>query len=187
MKMIFLNKIRFLCAAVLICLLASYALFDIAGHALGFAYTGVMSQLSNESDYEVRSRLLMEAMDKVGVCDAQEAAEIWASGLVQRSAALQYVVMNRELKESYALGLQKNAPNWVTGLSSPWVQGYGILEIQEPGENVRIVSIMFFTATSTGPAAKYKATLHLEREAGFWRIAEIDADDGLYPYTLFTP
>jgi len=187
MKVIHLNKIWFSCAAIVLCLLAVYALFDIASRAFYGKSAGVMALIAPDNTYQVRSTLLMEAMDRVGACDPKEAAEIWASGLEGRSAALQYAVMDEALKAEYARQLETSAPNWVTGGSSPWVESYQISKIQEPGEDVRIIHLTFSTLSSTGPAGDYKAILTLAREGNFWRITKIVADRGLYPYTGFNP
>lgn len=69
--------------------------------------------------YEIRSRLLMEAAGSVGVCAPQDAAHVWAEGLRERSAALQYAVMTKALQDEYAAQLETTFPNWVTGVSSP--------------------------------------------------------------------
>ncbi|MGI6161228.1 MAG: hypothetical protein ACOYJD_04280 [Christensenellales bacterium] len=175
MRNLRLKRLWLLCAAMLICFAAVYITLNAADRA-NIVSGGV-------NDAEVRSRLLMEAMDYVGVCDATDAAGVWASGLKQRSAALQYSVMDAVLKAEYAKQLETAAPNWVTGMSSPWVKSYSIIDIQTPDENTSIIRIVFSTATSTGVAGDYEAVLTLTRQEPFWRITGIDADEGLYPYT----
>jgi len=135
--------------------------------------------------FETRSFLLMEAMDAVGCCSPEDAAYTWAKGLRMRSAAMQYAVMTRDLKGSYAAQLQNTAPNWVTGMSSPWIDAYEIIEVRDPREKYCTIEIRFATASSTGPDAEYEAQLAMELEGRFWRIAGIEMDDGLYPYTGF--
>lgn len=139
------------------------------------------------NDCEVRSRLLMEAMNDVGACSPGDAAEVWASGLKKRSAALQYAVMDARLKTEYARQLESTAPNWVTGISSPWVDSYRIVRTECPDADSRVIEMLFSTATSTGPAGDYRAVLHLARDGCFWRITAISADEGLAPYTGFQP
>ena len=136
--------------------------------------------------YEVRSRLLMEAMDFVGVCFPSDAAIVWAEGLKRRSAAMQYSVMNSSLKDEYARQLDEVFPNWVTGASSPWVESYKITGTESPDEQHMLIELKFDTATSTGYAGSYSAKLTLEQRNCFWRISAIEADEGLYPYTGFT-
>ena len=138
-------------------------------------------------DCEVRSRLLMEAMDFVGVCRPEDAALVWAEGLKARSAALQYAVMSKPLKEEYALQLQETAPNWVTGISSPFVSSYQIIRNDELNSTQKRITLEFFLATSTGPAGSAKAELDIAKEGCFFRIVHIEADEALFPYTRFRP
>lgn len=187
MRVIIFKKSGQFCAAVAgVCLLA-VILVNLVGYFLGCEHISVFAAAKDSNKYEVRSRLLMEAMDSVGVYSPEDAAMVWASGLEKRSAALQYSVMSKELKERYAEQLEESAPNWVTGVSSPWIDSYRIVRIEEPNENTRIIELSFSTMTSTGPAGTYNATLTITRDGDFWRITEIVADPELYPYTRFNP
>jgi len=141
----------------------------------------------NQTNCEIQIRLLKEALNQVGVCCPKDAAEVWASGLVNRSAALQYAVMTEALKVEYARQLETNAPNWVTGISSPWVSGYRTVDIKFPDTDSSTIELRFSTATSTGPAGDYNAVLNIVREDCFWRIADISMEEGLFPYTGFHP
>ncbi|MGI6176685.1 MAG: hypothetical protein ACOYJC_11135 [Christensenellales bacterium] len=183
MKVFRLNKLGVRGAAIVICLLVLYMLLEISGSMLSGEPTGAAAGMRQYDDAQVRSRLLMEAIHQVGTCDPVHTALLWASGLKNRSAALQYAAMDEDLKAEYAAQLETSAPNWVTGQSSPWVEDYRLLEVQSPNEDVRIVRILFSTATSTGPYADYQAELKLVHEGMFWRIVHIIAEEGLYPYT----
>jgi len=138
-----------------------------------------------EEDDAIKVQLLMGAMDEVGVCRPEQAVDVWVRGLMERSAAMQYAVMTDSLREKYVKSLAKNAPNWVTGLSSPWVSGYMVEQVQEPAPDCRIYTVSVKTETSTGPAGEYRAVLSLREENGFWRIGGISADDELSVYTGF--
>lgn len=140
---------------------------------------------AREEDDAIKVQLLMDAMDEVGVCRPEQAVDVWARGLMERSAAMQYAVMTDSLREKYVKSLAKNAPNWVTGLSSPWVSGYTVEQVQEPADDRRVYTVSVKTKTSTGPAGKYRAVLSLREENGFWRINGISADDELSVYTGF--
>lgn len=131
----------------------------------------------------LRARLLTEAMDYVGVCSPEAAAEVWAEGLMRRSAAMQYAVMDEDLKEEYAKALEETAPNWVTGASSPWVSAYSIIRQEETGPNARVLTLDIETATSTGAAQTLRAVLTIEQRGEFWRITDIKADEALKAYT----
>jgi len=160
-------------------------LLAIGTNLVGWRYASVLSANAVVNKYEVRSALLMQATNHIGACSPEATALVWASGLHLRSAALQYAVMTKELKLEYAQQLEETAPNWVTGMSSPWVYGYSIVQHEAIGDNKHRVKLTFATMTSTGPAGNYQATLLLIREGEFWRIAEVAMDNGLYPYTGF--
>ena len=138
-----------------------------------------------ETDDAVRTRLLMEAMDDVGVCKPEQAVDVWVRGLTERSAAVQYAVMDDDLRKDYAKSLEKAAPDWVTGISSPWVCGYGVGQMVETAQGQQLYTISVMTEASEGPAGEYLAVLALHEEDGFWRIGGICADDGLAVYTGF--
>lgn len=186
MKIICLNKKR-LCFAIFLACLLVFALFNIIGYLFDCEYLSVITAANQVNKYEVRSHLLMSAMNRVGVCSPKEAAEIWASGLEERSAALQYSVMSKQLRTEYARQLETNAPNWVTGMSSPWVQSFKIIKTESPTENLKIIELLFSTATSTGPAGNYSAVLQIARENSFWQITKASIGDELIPYTGFDP
>ena len=157
------------------------------GYFLNLKYISVFAAVSEEDKYEVKSRLLMEAMDYVGSCNPAEAAVTWANGLKMRSAAMQYSVLNSELKKGYKQQLEESAPNWVTGISSPWIESYKIVKNELEGKDKYKIELIFSTATSTGPAGDYRAILTLLREKDYWRIADISMEQELYPYTRFKP
>jgi hypothetical protein len=125
----------------------------------------------------------MEAMNEVGVCSPYDAAKVWSDGLQKRSAALQYAVMSREMKAAYAKQLENTFPNWVTGVSSPWVNKVRIIRSEHPESSTYVFDMKVSTATSTGPAGEYSALLTVAMEDGFWRIFSIKADKELEVYT----
>lgn len=183
MGMLQRNKVTRWCALGLIVVLMAFAAMQVVGLVFDIPSLSVFAAARQAEQYEIRSRLLMEAMDAVGVSSHQAAAKLWADGLVARSAAMQYAAMDTELREPYAARLEKTAPNWVTGVSSPWVEGYSIEGVGAHGAKACDVTILFHLMTSTGPAGEYRATLHLINAEGFWHVAGIDMDEGLYPYT----
>jgi hypothetical protein len=135
--------------------------------------------------YEIRSRLLMEATDHVGSCTPEDAARVWAEGLKQRSAAMQYAVMTNALKDKYARQLDTTFPSWATGVSSPWIEQYNLLDAKQTADDAYRFVIRFKTVTSSGPAGSYDAALSVVKEDGFWRISDVEADEALDAYTGF--
>lgn len=147
----------------------------------------ITAQPGQVNPYKTRSELLMDATSYTGVFTPEQAADVWAKGLEMRSAAMQYTVMTQTLKEKYAGQLDALGSNWVTGMSSPWVQGYTVIKTDRPdGDHTEMV-LKFETATSSGPFESYGAGLWLVREGEFWRIERIWTEEGLYPYTLYRP
>ena len=139
-----------------------------------------------EINNEINNRLLLDAVDSLGVYTPIEAAQVWGSGLKSRNAALQYAVMNDELKKKYKIELEKNAPNWVTGVSSPWVDSYSILSIENIALNEYIVEVLFFFSTPQGHYGSAKAFLNISKYGNFCKINKIAMEDFLYPYTGFS-
>lgn len=145
----------------------------------------VQARTNADTDDTVKVHLLMEAMDDVGVCRPEQAVDVWVQGLMKRSAAMQYAVMDDALRKSYAKSLEKTAPNWVTGTSSPWVSGYAIGRVTETAQGQQLYTISVMSETSTGPAGEYLAVLAVHQDGEFWRIGGISADDGLSAFSGF--
>lgn len=174
-----------LATAFIASFLAFFILFNGVAWALGWDRVSVFAASEAMDKYAVRSQLLKEATDSVGSCDVASAAQTWAQGVKQRNGALQYAVMSRRLKEAYATDLETTFPNWVTGVSSPWVDSFKVLSTQEAKEDVFSVKLQFVTATSSGPYASYNTVLTIVNEDGFWRVDQVQTEPGLLPYTGF--
>lgn len=160
-------------------------LVNVFGYVFDLKYTtvfGVMEQIDN---YEIQSKLLKEAMKEVGVSTPLQAADVWAQGLKKRSAALQYAVMSNKLKIEYEDKLKDTAPNWVTGISSPWINNYEIVRAKEITPKKYEVEILFSTMTSAGPFGDYNAVLTIQQFGDFWRITNISTVKELDAYTGF--
>ncbi len=185
MKVFVLKHSKNIIGLCLIMVLLFFAFFNLFGYLFEFKYISVVQAISEVNRYQVRSELLMDAMNSVGVNKPEAAAEVWANGLMMRSAAMQYAVLSRDLKKEYARQLEKTFPNWVTGVSSPWVESYKITKVETPNENRAVINLQISTMTSTGPAGDYKAQLTLDKEDGFWRITLLKADKEFRVYTGF--
>ena len=170
-----------LCAAALLA-----ALSGAIGYRAGTSRAApVTLDYAISTDDAIKARLLAEAMDYVGVCSPEAAADVWAQGLMRRSAAMQYAVMDDDLKARYAKALETTAPNWVTGVSSPWVSQYAIISQEDTHPGTVDLALDIETATSTGPAQTLRAMLTIQYHDGFWRITSIQADEALSAYTGF--
>lgn len=179
------KRIRRLCFIIIITSLALLILLNILGYLANCKYISVLAAMSEVNKYEVRNELLLDALDSVGTCDPEDTAAVWAKGLIRRSAALQYSAMDKQLREFYKDNLEETAPNWVTGMSSPWVDKVRIDNSYAKSENCYVIELTISTATSTGPADTYNAVLTLKKIGAFWRIINITADEGLNAYTGF--
>jgi hypothetical protein len=147
----------------------------------------ITAQPGQVNPYMTRSELLMEATDYTGVFSPEQAAQVWATGLIRRSAAMQYTVMTGTLKKEYAGQLDALRSNWVTGMSSPSVWSFTITGVyRKDAENAEI-NLCIETAAVQSPPEYYKAKLCLVKERPFWRISRIWTDKELYPYTLYQP
>lgn len=147
----------------------------------------ITAQPGQVNPYKTRSELLMDATNWTGVFTPEQAAEVWAKGLEKRSAAMQYTVMTESLKEKYAGQLDGLRSNWVTGMSSPSVQGYTIIELNRTDDAHAEIGLKIETAATYSPSEFYHARLWLIRKGEFWRIDRIWIDKDLYPYTLYQP
>ncbi|OQB25529.1 MAG: hypothetical protein BWY11_00289 [Firmicutes bacterium ADurb.Bin182] len=171
-----LMLLTFVCALVLV---------NALGYFLDLKYLSIFAAARQADKCEIRSALLIEAMDGVGVCNPYDAPNIWAKGLKKRNAAMQYSVLSNKLKNPYKKQLEKTFPNWVTGVSSPWVEDVTIAGAEKPAENEYVFDLKVYTMTSAGPAGEYDARLTVSLEDGFWRISDIDMDKELEVYTGF--
>lgn len=146
-----------------------------------------ISLVSNRADMcKIRNDLLITAMDFIGVCSACDAVDVWAKGVIMRNGAMQYSVMTKQLKSTYQKQLESTFPNWVTGVSSPWVSDYVISEIKKISESTVLYTLSFSTKTSEGFYKKYKAELTVVKNEDFYRISSVSTDKEFYVYTGFT-
>lgn len=152
---------------------------------IGLGYTNVFTASAAADKNKVRYELLLSAVDELGACSPTAAAEIWAKGVKTRNAAMQYGVLDDKLKAEYLRSLEQTAPNWVTGVSSPWIDSYEVLAVKEINEQHYEISLKFITASSTGVDDSYKAVIHIIKKDDYYVINKIKMDEGLYPYTGF--
>ena len=132
--------------------------------------------------YKIRSELLMEASREIGACSPEQAARVWAGGLVNRSGAQQYAVLAPELRDGYAEKLTRYNPNWVTGVSSPWVDSFHITHAQPNFDGTTRFELEFTLLTSWSPPEKAQATVQVAPCGNHYCIQEIKADKTLAPY-----
>ena len=169
---------------IIVFLLLSVCLFPII--TIVSASPEITAQPGQVDPYKTRSELLMDATKYTGSLTPEQAASVWAKGLEERSAAMQYIVMTDKLKKEYARQLDALSSNWVTGMSSPWVQSFSITNISKTDDSHTEIELKFEIMAVYFHIC-YDAKLWLVREGDFWRIERIWTAKELYPYTLYNP
>jgi photosystem II stability/assembly factor-like uncharacterized protein len=106
---------------------------------------------------------------------AQEAADTWAKAVQRRNGAVQYSLLSDPLKDGTRS--QYEAMNWVSGLSSPWVDSYQVDPVQTV-DGKSVFDVTFALATSTGSAGSGTVSLSVVQSEKGWEIAEIRPDGG---------
>lgn len=185
MKLVFSKHVKKLIGIMASVCLLIVVLFNVIGYFFNCKYISVAAAVAQADKYEVRSELLLHAMDHVGVCTPQAAIQVWVEGMKSRNGAMQYSVMDEKLKKVYMKQLEQYNPYWVTGVSSPWIDSYKITNQKQAGNEQYLFQLSLSTATSTGFAGTYKAQVVVNCNDGFWQITKITADKGLYPYMGF--
>jgi len=95
--------------------------------------------------------------------EAYNLAQMWAQAVQNRDGRTQYKLMSAEVKTEYEE--YYNACNWVTGVSSPWVESYTV-EMSGSG-----AVVTYELLTSSGPAEYGRDILTFSDENGVWRIS----------------
>jgi hypothetical protein len=88
----------------------------------------------------------------------QDLANQWGEAVQNRDGKAQYDLLSTQLQA--AVYASYKAEYWVTGCSSPWVDGYTV----KPGDNTAVVTYTYMT--STGFAGYYLQTLSFVTENG---------------------
>lgn len=97
-----------------------------------------------------------------------EAAELYAYGLQQRNASIQYAVFSKAFKKQmYPRFVELN---WNTGGSSPWITGWKVEKEVAAGSGTKLLELKLTTATSGGPETPVLLTLRLVLEHGSWAV-----------------
>jgi len=100
-----------------------------------------------------------------------EAVETWAKGVMTRNGALQYAMMDPKLKEASRADLEQNG--WVTGVSSPWIEGFQIVKETLLDDGEREYEVHFPGMTSTGPAGVTAVKAVVKRYDDHWYLSAI--------------
>lgn len=77
----------------------------------------------------------------------QDAVELWAKAVQTRNGALEYGILSPRLKELKRASFE--AANWVTGISSPWLERYMIHPGKVNADGSQTFEVQFDYRTST--------------------------------------
>jgi hypothetical protein len=118
--------------------------------------------------------LAEEALKEFGAESGEEAAKLWAKGMMNRNGVLQYVVMNKELQQQFKNHLSnENNISWVTGSPSPWITSYEIVDQVNVSNKVKLYKIKFNLATAEGQEKPNYNTLTIMYDDTKWTISSI--------------
>ncbi|WP_346934605.1 hypothetical protein [Clostridium sp.] len=118
--------------------------------------------------------LAEEALKEFGATSSEEAANLWAKGIMTRNGVLQYSVMNKELQKEFKKHLSNaNITSWVTGTSSPWITSYEMIDEIDVSSKVKLYKIKFNLATEEGQEKPAYNTLTIMYNDNKWAISSI--------------
>lgn len=100
---------------------------------------------------------------------AEETVQLWAKAVQMRSGALQYALFTEQAK----LGAKQSFESfhWVTGASSPWVEGYRIVSGPETAKDK--YEVEFELMTSTGKYGTDRAVVGVAKVGNQWFIQSV--------------
>ncbi|MDP4109512.1 MAG: hypothetical protein Q8878_05715, partial [Bacillota bacterium] len=127
-----------------------------SGYAVDLSFD---SPYVNKKASEIAKSLVLD-IDRLKI---QNAARQWAEAVKTRDGKAQYDLMSPKLQKSRFADYQEQ--NWVTGQSSPWVDGYRIT----PGD--KTAGVVYTYMTSEGFAGYYFQTLSFVTENGQPKIS----------------
>ena len=99
---------------------------------------------------------------------AEQCVQMYAKAVKERKGALQYALYSEKLRERTKSDFETE--NWVSGVSSPWVDSY---DIKAAGKGV--YNIVFHWATSAGKEQDSTSKITVEKIADeeYWQITDI--------------
>ena len=114
-----------------------------------------------------RTPINVSRIDFVPAVSPELCVKYYAQAVKDRYGTIQYALMDDELRA-------KNRADfigtfWVTGMSSPWVEGY---DINKTGD--LSFDVTFHYASSTGPEGKGTVTVTLKQFSNYYRIAGLN-------------
>jgi hypothetical protein len=137
----------------------------------------------DQAMWERRIELLESAL---APASADEAVNAWAGAVKNRNGAVQYSLLSPELKKLTLKPYQ--AVNWVTGVSSPWVDSYQVSAGVPADDGSVAYDVTFALKTSAGDAGTGTVKVTVGQQDGNWPIIGLeyvdDAGDVLNGITI---
>lgn len=156
---------------------------DTGFHLYDHCSYGQIAVSAEEVDrYKVHTELLLNAVEKLGVCTPSAALDVFIKSIKDRNGAMMYSILCDSLKKNYLSRLEENSPYWVTGVSSPWVSQVDIIKETKKKDGSFEYELLIKTLTSAGPDREYKGELTIQRDGDFYKICRIffEKDFGIY-------
>jgi len=123
---------------------------------------------------ELKNKLFIDAIDNFGATSPQEAVILYCEGVKSRSGPLQYSVMCDELKKSFKTNMDFNKNYaWVTGVSSPSVSDYKVINMKKVDSKTYIFNVKFSLEYALKPIGETYTSLKVEKINNKWCITNI--------------
>ena len=138
----------------------------------------ITNALDNNEVYikqlELKNKLFIDAIDNFGATSPQEAVILYCEGVKSRSGPLQYSVMCDELKKSFKSNMDYNKNYaWVTGVSSPSVSDYKLIDIKKIDSKTYVFKVKFSLEYALKPIGYTYTSLKVEKFDNKWCITNI--------------
>jgi hypothetical protein len=143
--------------------------------ALGAQVTWNASQHTVSIDFPDRESLKRQIellQGALAPASADEAVQTWAKSVKSRNGAVQYAVLSPSLQAQTAKTYEEM--NWVTGLSSPWVDSYEVSAgAQADNKGTKTYEVSFKLKTSTGDAGSGTVKVTVGPQDDKWFITDL--------------
>lgn len=150
----------------------------ISVNADSSVYADSMASGSNKTETDgseinkMRITLLERALEPK---EPYAAVKAWAEGVKTRNGALQYAVMSPKLKDLNYDGFVELG--WVTGVSSPWVESYEIVEKYRLNDDIYRYLVKFIYTDSTKSCFYESKYVTINNFDGSWLVSNIEVVD----------
>ncbi|TJY41308.1 copper amine oxidase N-terminal domain-containing protein [Cohnella pontilimi] len=104
------------------------------------------------------------------------AVQTWAEAIKNRNGAVQFAMLAPDLQKKTRK--QFESLNWVTGVSSPWVDSFTVSNDGKTGQDQLSYSVLFKLATSTGSAGEGTLKATVRKSDDTWSLIGIQPGKG---------